>query len=196
MIYIQSATLKGPHMSQFCTTARQCQSSVCTNKVASGMRGPGSRNSAAAACHGGSRLPAVLAVATLAATYKPPEPSTPAGAGAAQDLRSGPGPIGGEWPDPFQKATRTVPPALRLRDCSSCRCNRRCIVVTFKLMSAIIIPAANHPRQGRNLAILSTSESAADAAGISAGLGPPHFRLGAGSRMRGNCGPNLRSEHA
>ena len=177
MIYIQSATLKGPHMSQFCTTARQCQSSVCTNKVASGMRGPGSRNSAA--CHGGSRLAAVLAVATLA-TYKPPEPSTPAGAGAAQDLRSGPGPIGGEWPDPFQSdSDRASGPALRLRDCSSCRCNRRCIVVTFKLMSAIIIPAANHPRQGRNLAILSTSESAADAAGISAGLGPPHFRLGA-----------------
>ena len=63
------------------------------------MRGPGSRNSAA--CHGGSRLAAVLAVPTLA-TYKPPEPSTPAGASAAQDLRSGPGPIGGEWPDPFQ----------------------------------------------------------------------------------------------
>jgi hypothetical protein len=34
-------------------------------------------------------------------------------------------------------------PCLRLRDCSSCRCNRRCIVtnVTFKLMSAIVIPA-------------------------------------------------------
>ncbi len=25
-----------------------------------------------------------------------------AGAAAAQDLRSGPGPMGGEWPDPFQ----------------------------------------------------------------------------------------------
>ena len=50
-----------------------------------------------------SRLPAVLAVATLASlSYTPPEPSTPAGASAAQDLRSGPGPIGGEWPDPFQ----------------------------------------------------------------------------------------------
>jgi hypothetical protein len=50
------------------------------------------------------------------------------------------------------KATRTVPPPQRLQQLSVTRrrrCNRRCIVVTFKLMSAIIIPAANHPRQGR-----------------------------------------------
>jgi hypothetical protein len=143
------------------------------------MRGPGSRNSAA--CHGGSRLPAVLAVATLA-TYTPPEPlaSTPAGAGAAQDLRSGPGPIGGEWPDrdpgPFQNDRASASETAAAVDVimTHDRLGRSgCIVVPFKLMSAIIIPAANHPRQGRLPFWVRQPPM------HSSFSGPPHLRRGA-----------------
>ncbi len=147
-------------MNQFCTTARQCQTaytgsaSVCTNKVASGMRGPlaGSRNSApkSAACGSSAGGGHTGHLYTTRANYAGRGPGWRR---SGPPKRTGPDRPGGEWPDPFQNDRAWS----RLRDCSSCRCNRRCIVtvtvrvvtVTFKLMSAIIIPAANHPRQGR-----------------------------------------------
>jgi hypothetical protein len=131
------------------------------------MRGPGSRNSAACGSSAGGGNLATLRLAghlyTTRANY--------AGRGWR---RSGP------------RFKTTVPPP-HCRDCSSCRCNRRCIVtvVTFKLISAIRCHSSGEPSSARPIAILSTS--AADAFQRTTTL--QAGSLSAGSRRHGAACP-------